>query len=34
MKEAAKMRLAEQIRKIRKNENLSQEQVGQKNECD
>ena len=30
MKEAAKKRIGEQIRKIRKNENLSQEQLGQK----
>lgn len=30
MKEAVKMKLAEQIKKIRKNENLSQEQLGQK----
>ena len=30
MKEEAKMKLAEQIKKIRKNENLSQEQLGQK----
>ncbi|MBK0006225.1 helix-turn-helix transcriptional regulator [Priestia aryabhattai] len=30
IKEAAKIKLAEQIRNVRKNENLSQEQVGQK----